>query len=143
VDKYFSIEAHDLRVRLWPPPTLVQLERQRLQKTAGWLSIDCGYVRQGESADAAISCATHALKSRKAFQVSFDFIGMDTTGVIGIAGNRNGEVFEVRTEELGHAALRGITTSGASRSVSVIRCEKSPIELSLYDTDRYLLCPDQ
>jgi hypothetical protein len=61
VDKYFWIEAQSLMVRLWPPPTVEQVEQKQLRRIAGWFSLDCGHVRHRGDADAAISCALQAL----------------------------------------------------------------------------------
>src|SRR5215472_4316614 len=72
VNKYFGIEARSLAERLWPPPTIEQVERRHLRKIAGWLSLDCGHVHRHKNADAAISCATSALSARKPFYVSFE-----------------------------------------------------------------------
>jgi len=140
VNKYFGIEAHAMTVRLWPPSAAEQVETRKLHSIAGWFSLNCGHVRHRENAEFAISCATDALKTRKPFYVSFDFIGLDSTGVIGLAGNRNGAVFQVTTDELGRGAFGMIGTSGPIRTVTVNRCQKPPIEQTSFPANWYLVC---
>jgi len=140
VNKYFGIEAHAIRMWLWPPPTIEQVEARKLRSLAGWFSLNCGHVRRHEKADAAISCATLALSARKGFYVSFDYVGVDSTGVIGLAGNRSGTVFQVEANQLGRGELAMIATSGPVRTVTVIRCEKSPAEETSFPSNRYLSC---
>lgn len=140
IDKYFGIEAHAIAVRLWPPPSVDKIETRQLRKIAGWFSLDCGYVRHHENADAAISCATSALRARKSFYVSFDFVGIDSRGVIGVAANRSGEVFQVTTDQLGGGYLGMVATSGIVRTLTVSRCGKPPFEERSYPSNRYLVC---
>jgi hypothetical protein len=95
--------------RLWPPSSANQVEARRLHAIAGWFSIDCGRVRHRENADHAIACAQDALKSRRRFYVAFDYVGMDSQGVTGLARNSELEVYEVRTDDLGRGALGAVT----------------------------------
>ena len=140
VNKYFGIEAHAMAVRLRPPVTAEQVETRKLHSIAGWFSLNCGHVRHRENADSAISCATNALNNRKPFYVSFNFIGLDSTGVIGLAANRNGTVFQVTTDELGRGAFGRIGTSGPIRTVTVAGCQKPPIDQTSFPGNRYLVC---
>ena len=141
INKYFGIEAHALALRVWPAPTTEEVEKRKLRSIAGWFSLNCGHVRYHENAGSAISCATNALKTRKPFYVSFDYVGLDVGGAIGLAANRNGEVFQVMTTQLTYASLGGIVTSGPVHTVTVTRCEKPPVETPSHAENRYLWCP--
>src|SRR5215831_11226731 len=90
VNKYFGIEAHAMTERLWPTPTAEQFETRKLRDIAGWFSVNCGHIRRHENADVAISCAKNALTARKPFYISFDVLGFDSTGIIGLAANHSG-----------------------------------------------------
>jgi hypothetical protein len=138
INKYFGIEAGALVARLWPPSTAYQVEVRQLHTIAGWFSIDCGHVRHREDADHAIACAQGALKSGQRFFVAFDYVGVDSHGVTGLARNSEGEVYEVSTDDLG----RGIfgTVSRHARTVTVTRCEVAPTERTSYPANRYLTC---
>ena len=145
VDKYFGIEAHAVSVRLWPAPTPEQVETQNLRRIAGWFSLNCGHVRRHENADGAISCATEALKTGKTFYVSFDFVwesrafGLQrdpASGVIGLARNSSGALYEVATMDMRRFSI----PSEPYRTVTVIRCEKTAQEQLSQAADRYLTC---
>jgi hypothetical protein len=138
INKFFGIEAQALVTRLWPPSSANQVEARRLHAIAGWFSIDCGRVRHRENADHAIACAQDALKSRRRFYVAFDYVGVDSQGVTGLARNSEGEVFEVRTDDLGRGALGAV--SRHARTATVTRCEVAPTERTSYPANRYLTC---
>ena len=141
VHKYFAVEAETLAKQVWPDPSAEQVEIRKLRGIAGWFSIDCGHVLHRQDADAAISCATKALRTREPFYVSFDYIGTDSTGVIGLAGDRSSRVFKVTTDELGRGAFGMISTSGPNRTVTFRLCDKGPVEETSYPANRYLSCP--
>jgi hypothetical protein len=107
VNKYFGIEAHAIAERLWPIPTAEQLETRKLRDIAGWFSVNCGHIRRHENADVAISCATNALTARKPFYISFDFIGFDSRGIIGLAADHSGKVFSGYDGSTGARRIRG------------------------------------
>jgi hypothetical protein len=138
INKYFGIEAQALVARLWPPSTANQVEARQLHAIAGWFSIDCGHVRHRDDADHAIACAQDALESRQRFYVAFDYVGVDSHGVIGLARNSEGEVYEVRTDDLGRGALGAV--SRHARTATVTRCEAAPTERTSYPANRYLTC---
>ena len=138
INKYFGIEAEALATRVWPSPTTQQVEVCQLPKIAGWLSLDCGHVRHGEDADPAIACAQGALKSGRRFYVAFEYVGVDSHGVTGLARNSEGEVYEVSTDELGRGAFGAV--SRHARTVTVTRCEVAPTERTSYPANRYLTC---
>lgn len=138
INKYFGIEAQALVAPLWPPSTANQVEARQLQANAGWFSSDCGHVRHREDADHAIACAQDALKSRRRFYVAFDYVGVDSHGVTGLARNSKGEVYEVRTDDIGRCALGAV--SRHERTVTVTRCEMAPTERTSYPANRYLTC---
>jgi len=140
LNKYFGIEARLLLLRLWPPPSVEQVERRNLCKIAGWFSINCGHVRHRQNADPAISCATSALKAGKPFYVSFDYVGMDSTGATGLAANSKGTVYQVTTDQLGGGAFGYIATSGTVRTVSITPCQRPPTEHTSYPANRVLSC---
>src|SRR6478609_10451670 len=142
VNKYLGIEAHAIAERLWPSPTTEQLETRKLREIAGWFSINCGHIRRHQNSDVAISCATNALTARKPFYISFDFIGFDSTGIIGLAANRSGKVFQVTTDQLGRGAFAATATSGPIRKMTVARCEKPPVEetSTSYPVNHFLSC---
>lgn len=140
VNKYFGIEARSLLARLWPPPTLEQLETRKLRKVAGWFSLNCGHVHRHENADGAISCATSALRTGKPFYVSFDYVGIDSIGATGVAANSTGAVYEVTTDELGRGTFGYVKTSSTVRTVSVIPCQRPPADQTFYPSNRILSC---
>jgi hypothetical protein len=140
INKYFGIEARALAMRLWPPPTADQVEVRQLRKVAGWFSLDCGHVRHREDADRAVACAQGALRTRRRFYVAFDYVGLDSHGTTGLAANSEGAVYEVSTGELGHGVFGYVGTTGIVRTVTVTRCEKTPIEQISYPANRYLTC---
>jgi hypothetical protein len=140
INKYFGIEAEALLERLWPPPTAQQVEVRQLRKIAGWFSLDCGHVRHREDADRAIACARGALRAREPFHVAFDFVGVDSHGITGLAANSKGTVYEVQTDELGRGWAGYVRTTGLVRSVTVTRCEKAPVERTYYPANRDLTC---
>src|SRR5690348_6282942 len=69
INKYFWIEEHALIRRIWPAPTVRQIEEQRLRKIAGWFSRDCGHVPHRAVADPAITCAREAMQTGQPFYV--------------------------------------------------------------------------
>ena len=140
INKYFGIEAEALAGRLWPPPTAQQVEVRQLRKIAGWFSLDCGHVRHREDADPAIACAQGALRTRRPFRVAFDYVGVDSHGVTGLAANSKGTVYEVQTDELGHGWGGAVRTTGRVRSVTVTRCQEAPIEHTSWLANRDLTC---
>jgi len=140
IHKYFWLEACDLAVWLWPPPTAAQIEQRHLRKIAGWFSLDCGHVRYHKNADAAIACAQGALKTGRRFHVSFDSIGWDSHFTIGLAANSVRAVYEVDTNEM--PGVVGYSDNiGIGRTVTVTRCAAGTIaEVSNYRANRYLHC---
>ncbi|HJS97652.1 MAG TPA: hypothetical protein VJ756_01080 [Terriglobales bacterium] len=140
INKYFDLEAHALFMRLWPPPTAQQVEIRQLRKIAGWFSRDCGHVRHRQNADWAIACAEDALRTGQRFYVSFDYVGLDSTRIIGLASNSAGVVYEVTTDQLGRGAFGFVATRGTVRTTTVTRCEKVPVEQTSYPANRYLTC---
>ena len=140
IHKYFWLEACNLAVRLWPPPTAAQIEQRHLLKIAGWFSLDCGHVRYRENADAAIACAQGALKSGRRFYVSFDGIGLDSHFAIGLAANSERAVYEVDTDEM-PGVVGYADNVGIGRTVTVTRCAAGTIaDVSNYRANRYLNC---
>ena len=140
VHKYFWLEASNLAVRLWPPPTAAQVELRNLRRIAGWFSLDCGHVRYRQDADAAIVCAQGALKAGRRFYVSFDGKGIDSHFSTGIAADSTGAVFEVFTNEMpgvaGYADNLGIW-----RTETITRCAPGTVEeVSNFWANRYLQC---
>jgi hypothetical protein len=129
VNKYFAIEAHAIVFRLFPPPTLQQVEKQRLRKIAGMFSRDCGHVRRHDDASTAMACATTSMRSRHPFRVGFEWTGLDSHGITGLAGNANGEVYEVTVDETD--AGGGILLSAPVREITVTRCERMPVEITV------------
>ena len=142
LNKYFGIEAHALARRVWPAPTIENVEKGKLRNIAGWFSLNCGHVGHRGDGDAAMSCATNALKTRKRFYVSFDYVGLDSGGAIGLAANRKGEVFQVMTTQLTYAPPDAIVASDPVRTVTVTRCEKPPVKTPSHAENQYLWCPD-
>jgi hypothetical protein len=140
INKYFGIEAQVLAARLWPPPTAQQVEVHQLRKIAGWFSLDCGHVRHREDADRAISCAKSALRTRRPFYVAFDYVGFDSHGTSGLAANSKGDVYEVHTDEMGRGWGGYVATTGTARTVTVMPCQKAPIEETSHPANRNLTC---
>jgi hypothetical protein len=140
INKYFGIEAQALVAQLWPPPTAQQVEVHQLRKIAGWFSLDCGHVRHREDADHAIACAQGALKSGRQFYVTFDYVGFDSHGASGLAANSKGDVYEVDTDEMGGGWGGYVATTGIARTVTVMRCQKAPIEQTSHPANRNLTC---
>jgi len=140
MNKYFWIEEQALITRIWPAPTVRQIEEQRLRKIAGWFSRDCGHVPHRADADPAITCAREAIKTGQPFYVSFDYVGLDSHGTIGLAANRRHQVYEVSTDELGRGFLGQVATTGTMRTVTVTRCEESPTEQNALPGNRFLSC---
>jgi hypothetical protein len=138
IEKYFGIEAHAVAVRLWPPPTADQVEARQLRTIAGSFSVDCGHVRHREDADYAIACTQRALKSGRRFYVAFDYVGVDSHGITGLARNSKGEVYEVVTDDLGRGIFGAV--SRHARNVTVTRCEAAPTERTSYPANHYLTC---
>lgn len=139
VNKYFAIEAHALAMRLWPPATLQTVEARRLRQIGGWFSTDCGHVRHHQDPTTSIACANESLQSRRPFHVAFEWVGIDSHGITGLAGNAAGEVYEVTTDEI--SAGGGIANSRPARIVTVTRCERAPVERVIgMRGDRILSC---
>jgi hypothetical protein len=138
IEKYFGIEAHAVAVWLWPPSTVDQIEARHLHTIAGWFSVNCGHVRHREDADHAIACEQGALKSGHRFYVEFDYVGLDSHGISGLARNSEGEVYEVVTDDLGRGAFGAV--SRHVRNVTVTRCEATPTEQTSNAANRYLTC---
>jgi len=147
VDKYFGIEAHEVWARLWPTPTPEQVETRNLRRIAGWYSLNCGHVRRYENADAAISCAMEALKTRRTFYVSFDFVwklrpfGLylpPADGVIGLARNPSGALYEVAV--MVPRDSKSVIPSEPARIVTVSLCNKAASEQISQVEGRYLTC---
>jgi|SRR5271165_649529 len=138
IEKYFGIEAHAVAARLWPPATADQIEERQLHSIAGWFSADCGHVQHREDADRAIACAQGALKSGQRFYVAFDYVGLDSHGITGLARNSEGKVYEVVTDDLGRGAFGAVNRH--VRNVTVTRCEVAPTERTSYPANRYLTC---
>ena len=140
VNKYFGIEAHSLMVRLWPPPTVEQVERKQLRRVAGWLSLDCGRVRHREDADAAISCALRALKVGRRFYVAFDYVGLDSHGITGLALDAQGVLYQVDTDQMGGGFSGYVCCSQRISEPQVYRCKQPPAEKISHPANRHLSC---
>jgi len=140
VNKYFWLEAHSLIARFWQPPTAEQVEQKQLRRIAGWFSLDCGHVRHRENPDRAIACADEAWKTWRRFYVSFDYVGIDSHGVTGLAANSKHEVYEAVTDDLGRGSLGYVGTTVTLRTTNVSRCENPPVEQTSPPANRYLTC---
>jgi len=140
VNKYFGIEARSAIAHIWPPPTTREVEARQLRRISGWFSVDCGHVPRHTDADPAIKCAMNALRSHERFRVSFDYMGLDSHGVTGLAANSAGEVYEITTDELGVGWGGAIATADRLRSVTVTRCDRAPVEETSYPANRLLSC---
>jgi len=140
VNKYFWLEAHALVVRLWPPPTVQQIEQRRLHRIAGWFSLDCGHVHHREDADAATTCALQALKSRQRFYVAFDYVGLDSHGTTGLALDARGALCQVDTDQMGGGFGGYVCCSQRISEPQVYRCKQPPTEKTSYIANRYLSC---
>jgi len=140
INKYFWIEAHSVTVRLWPPLTVEQLERKQLRRIAGWFSLDCGHVRHREDADAAISCALQAFKSRERFYVAFDYVGLDSHGTTGLALDAQGVLYQVETDQMGGGFGGYICCGQRATEPRVYRCNQRPTERVSIPANRDLSC---
>jgi len=130
INRYFWIEAHTVKERLWPPPTFEQIEVKQLRNIAGWFSLDCGYVRRFAEADPTIACAQQALRMKRRFYLAFTFVAFDSQWAYGLAAGRSGVVYEVVTE---HGSFFSVPKA------AVNRCETPPIEKTV-GRSRYLTC---
>ena len=141
ISKYYALEANAVTNvvvgKLWPRPTTQQVEIRRLRQLSGWFSRDCGHVRRHSDADAAIACAQSSLKAGQTFYVSFDYVGIDSHGTIGLAADSNRTVYEVTTDD-GWYEDKGTLRSGVN--VTVVRCKTPPIEQTSDQRNRYLTC---
>ena len=140
VNKYFGVEAHGITSRLWPPLSVEKVETRKLRNLAGLFSLDCGHVRHRDRADSAIACAEEAIRTGRAFYVSFDYVGLDSHGTTGLAASSKHELYEVDTNQLGNGFGGYVGTSGIVRTVNVSRCEKAPVEETSVPANRYLTC---
>src|SRR4051812_36797660 len=86
LNKYFGVEIEAMKFRLFPPPTVRQVEWKHLRRTAGWFSRDCGVVKLHEDPTTSISCASDAIRQHHSFRVAFEWVGWDSRGLIGLAG---------------------------------------------------------
>jgi hypothetical protein len=144
VEKYFWIEAHSVMARLWPPPTVEQVEHKKLRQIAGWFSVDCGHVRHREDADPAISCALEALKSGRRFYVAFDYVGLDSHGTTGLALNGVGVLYQVVTDQISGDWAGYVCCSQRMSEPQINRCQKPPTDEVSYPANRSLSCiPDE
>jgi hypothetical protein len=143
VNKYFWIEAHSVMARVWPPPTVQQVERKELQRIAGRFSLDCGHVRHRQDADTAISCALQALKSGHRFYVAFDYVGLDSHGTTGLALNPEGVLYQVETDQMGGGLAGVVCCSQRISKARTYRCKNPPTEEVMYPANRYLSCIPQ
>jgi hypothetical protein len=140
INKYFGVEAQSLTARLWPAPTVQQVEARQLRKIAGWFSRDCGRVSYRQDADFAIACAKDALRTRRRFYVAFDFRGVDSHGTTGLAANSEGAVYEVETEQLTGGWGGHVRNDGRVHKPTIIRCQKDPVEQTSFPANRFLSC---
>ncbi len=83
------------------------------------------------------------MKARKPFYVSFDFIGIDSTGSVGLAANRDGDLFEVTTDQLGRGAFGAVANGGTVQNVTVTSCGTAPTYHVSYGGTHYLSCVPQ
>ena len=142
VNKYYAVEAHALAVRIWPSPTLQQFEASRLRHYAGWFSHDCGIVPRRRDPAEAIQCAQESLRSHRPFRVAFEWVGIDSRGITGIAGDSSGEIYEVTTDETSPG--NKFFGTRPARTVTVVRCQEPPVEISVgMHGDRIMSCVDQ
>jgi hypothetical protein len=141
INKYYALEAEAVAQvvvgTLRPRPTIEQVETRRLRRLSGWFSRSCGHVRRHTDAETAIACAQSALKAGQSFYVSFDFVGIDSHGAIGLAADSKRTVYEVITDD-GWFQDNGTLRNGVN--VTVTRCETPPIELVGDPRNRYLTC---
>ena len=128
LDKYFAVEVEAKVFRLFPPPTVQQVESERLRRTAGWFSRDCGTVKLHEDPTSSISCASDAMRQHHSFRVAFEWVGWDSRGLIGLAGTSSGDIYEITTDEL--SAGGGLFNARPRQDVTVQKCEKPPREIS-------------
>lgn len=140
VQKYFWIEAHAVIVRLWPPPTVGQVEHKRLRQIAGWFALDCGHVRHRDDADPAISCALEALKSGRRFYVAFDYVGLDSHGTTGLAFGSEGALYQVDTDQMSGGWAGHVCCSQRVSEPEIYRCKEAPTEQISYPANRSLSC---
>jgi hypothetical protein len=140
INKYFWIETHSAMVRLWPPSTVEQIEHKKLRRIAGWFSVDCGHVQHRGVADAAISCALQALKSKRRFYVAFDYVGLDSHGTTGLALDAQGVLYQVDTDEMGGGWAGYVCCSRRISDPQVYRCKEPPAEKISIPANRYLSC---
>jgi len=140
IEKYFWIEAHSVIARLWPPPTVEQVEQKELRRIAGWFSLDCGHVRHREDAGPAISCALQALKSGRRFYVAFDYVGLDSHGVTGLVSNPEGVLYRVDTDQMGSGWAGYVCCGRRVSKPQIYRCKKPPTEWVSYPANRSLSC---
>ena len=81
-----------------PPASAYASDVQpKLQEFAGKDATNCGDVKSLSSAElkAASGCAMQAAQAKKAFLVSYDMPGLS----VGVAGNAEGKLFTVQSEE--------------------------------------------
>jgi hypothetical protein len=140
INKYFRIEADSLIARLWPTPTVEQIERKQLRRIAGWFSLDCGHVRHREDADPAITCALRALKSGQRFYVAFDYVGLDSHGTTGLALNAENVLYQVDTDQMGGGWGAVVCCTRRVTDAAVYRCERPPTEQISFPANRSLSC---
>ena len=140
VEKYFWIEAHSVLVRLWPPPTVEEIEQKQLRRIAGWLSVDCGHVRHRQDAGPAISCALQAVKSKRRFYVAFDYVGLDSHGATGLALDAQGTLYQVDTDQMGGGFGGYVCCSQRVSEPRIHRCKNLPTEEISYPANRSLSC---
>ena len=140
VDKYFWTEAHSVIGRIWPPPTVQQVEHKKLRQIAGWFAVDCGNVRHRGDAGPPISCALKALRSGQRFYVAFDYVGLDSHGTTGLALDAEGVLYQVYTNQMGGGWAGYVCCGQHVSEPQIYRCKKPPTEEISYPANRSLSC---
>jgi hypothetical protein len=126
--KYFAVEVQSMKSRLLPPPTTEQFESQHLRRTAGWFSRDCGVVKLHDDPSKAMLCASSAMRERHSFRVAFEWVGVDSHGLTGLAGTSSGDIYEITTDEM--SAGGGIANAPPVRVVTVSKCGQPAREIA-------------
>lgn len=139
VNKYFAVEVQALMSRVFPPPSVRQLESKQLRRTAGWFSRDCGVVKLHDDPTVAMSCANEAMREHCSFRIAFEWVGVDSHGMTGLAGTSSGDIYEITTDDI--SAGSGTFNVRPGRVVTVQKCERSPVETTVgHRANRVLSC---
>ena len=128
VNNYFALEVQAMMSRLFSPPTVRKIESKQLRRTAGWLSRDCGVVNLHDDPTLAISCAKDAMREHRSFRVAFEWVGIDSRGMIGLARTSSGDIYEITTDEM--SAGGGVFNEPPSRVVTAQKCGVPPSEVA-------------